>query len=382
MSQTFLVCASSLLALVLLGKGMQMRNLFLRLDLSFLDVAMLFVYMGPMFLLIVLPISTMISVFLTFLRMSTDRELVALKTGGIGLYQMLKAPAVFSFACLCIALFISLHGISWGINSFRATVLSIANTRAKIVLQPGVFNRDIFGLTLFARKVDPVSGHLQQVLFEDKTQDNQTSITILAPEGELRTDETKGELFFHLMNGRIYRVEHGNVSILEFGDYSIRLDLSSLLSGIELGELRPKEMSWNDLVRLDNDHSARSLSMQRKVLVEIHKRWALPVACLVLGLFALPLACLFEGVRHNLGTILALGFFLAYYSLFSLGLAVGESGLVPAGVCIWAANVFFFLAGLLGLHLVHKENIPSLLKFGSRFVTELRSLFRARKEKA
>ena len=357
------MCVVSLLTLILIGRGLQMRDLFLGLQLGALDIALLFVYMMPMFLIIVLPISSMVSVFLTFLRMSTDRELVALKAGGVSIYQMLRAPAFFSLVCMCLALFISLHGISWGMSSFRSTIMQIANTRAKVVVQPGVFNQDIFGLTLFARKVDPVTGKLQQVVFEDKTQDKNSSITILAPEGEIITDEDKGELIFNLENGRIYRVDGENVSILQFKEYAVHLDLTKLFSGIELGDVRPKEMSWNDLVTMKTLNNAPSDRYQRKVNVEIQKRWALPVACLVLGIFALPLACLFEGVKRQMGVVLALVLFLVYYSVFSLGLTMGESGVLSPLVGLWMGNIIFAVAAAVGLYLTGKEKVPSMSQF-------------------
>ena len=381
LTQTFLVCTSALLALILIGRGVHMRDLFLGLEFSVLDTALLFLYMVPMFLLMVLPISCMISVFLTYSRMSSDRELIALKAGGVSIYQLLAAPALFSCLCLGMTFFISLHGIAWGTNHFRSTILHIANTRAKIVLQPGVFNRDILGLTLFARKVDPVSGRLQQVIFEDSTRDKNTNITVLAPEGEITTDARTGSLVFHLLNGRIYREDRGNISILEFADYAVRLDISSLLSGIKLGEIRPNEMGWQELLRLDKADPSRH-GLQRKVEVEIHKRWALPMACLVLGLFALPLACVFEGVKRQFGIVLALVFFLIYYSLFSVGMTMGESGLLPPAVGIWLANATFFLIGGFGLYLAHKERAPSLAGLGRRLAGRLHQFLPAGKESA
>ena len=359
-----------------------MRELFLGLEFSVSDASVLFLYMVPMFLLMVLPIACMISVFLTFLRMSTDRELVALKAGGVSIYQLLTAPVLFSLGCLCLALFISLHGISWGVGNFRTTILQIANTRAKIILQPGVFNHDIFGLTLFARKVDPVTGRLSQVIFEDSTRDERTSITVLASEGEIITDEKKGALVFHLLNGRIYRVDRGNVSILEFEDYSVSLDLNKLFAGVDLGEIRPNEMAWGDLLRLDRTHSARSESLQRRISTEIQKRCALPMACLVLGVFAVPLARTFGGVKRQLGVGLALVFFLIYYALFSVGMTMAESGILPSSVGLWLANVFFALVGGLGLYLAHKERALSAFPFVRTLTAKTRLFLQSKKRKA
>jgi lipopolysaccharide export system permease protein len=361
---TFSICVFALLSLILIGRGLQLRDIFLGLEFSFADIALLFFYMTPMFLIMVLPISCMLSVFLTFLRMSTDRELIALKAGGVSIYQMVRSPALFSFLCMCFAIFISLHAISWGMSSFRATILQIANTRAKIVIQPGVFNRDIFGLTLFARKVDPITGRLSQIIFEDSTQDEKSSITVLAPEGDIVTDHEQGALIFHLFNGRIYRVTDDNVSILEFEEYKVGLDLESLFSTFDLGDVRPKEMSWHALRR---DKKQSDSWHQRRVSVEMHKRWSLPVACLVLGVFSLPLACAFEGVKRQLGIILALVMFLLYYSIFSIGMNMGESGVLPPAPGLWFANILFALAASVGLHLTYKERVPSITQFMQHF---------------
>lgn len=357
------MCVFALMSLILISRGLLLRELFLGLEFSIADIGLLFFYMVPMFLIMVIPISCMVSVFLTFLRMSTDRELIALKAGGVSVYQMLRSPAVFSFLCMVLTLFISLHGIAWGTANFRSTILHIANTRAKLVVQPGVFNRDIFGLTLFARQVDPDTGALRQVIFEDTTQDEDSSITVLAPEGDIVTDHGRGALIFHLKNGRIYRVDGENVSIMDFEEYTVSLDISSLFSDIALNDIRPKDMAWNELVAMDKEESAPNERYQRRVSVELQKRWSLPVACLVLGVFALPLACAFEGVKRQLGIVLALLLFLLYYSVFSVGLATGESGAVPPVVGMWAGNALFALAAATGLHLTYKERVPSISNF-------------------
>ena len=89
----FVLAVGVLLTLILISRAVQMRELFLGLDLGILDTVLLFGYMTPLFLMLVIPIACMLSVFLTFLRMSTDRELVALRAGGINIYQMLPRAA-------------------------------------------------------------------------------------------------------------------------------------------------------------------------------------------------------------------------------------------------------------------------------------------------
>lgn len=354
-----MLCFVSLLTLILIGRGLQMRNLFLGLDLSGLDAALLFFYMVPMFMLIVVPFACMISVFLSFLRMSTDRELVALKAGGVSLYQLIPAPLIFCIFCGLLNIFVSLHGVSWGMDNFRATVLDIANNRARVVVQPGVFNQDIFGLTLFARKVDPDSQRMYNVIFEDRTREKKNRLTILAETGTITTEPRTGSILFTLKDGHIYRADGEQFGILGFDEYEVRLDLSKVFSGADIGEIRPKEMSWKALQQAYAQKDSPSERFRLKVAVERQKRWALPVACAVLGLFAMPLACMFEGVRRQMGVVLSLVMFLVYYSMFSFGISIAESGKMTPLLGMWIPNAFFGLAGCAGLFLTARERVPT-----------------------
>ncbi len=353
----FILCVVLLLTIILVGKGLQLRELFLNLNLNILDVIVLISLMMPLFLTMILPISCMLSVFLTFLRMGTDRETTALKAGGIGILQMLWAPVIFSTICMFLALYVSIHATPWGMESFRNSILEYANTKARVVLQPGVFNQNLFGNTIFARKVDPVTGKLEQVLFEDSLGDGNKTVTFLAPTGDVFTDEAAGQLEFVLENGYMYQLDDNKISVLSFEEYRAVLNLDKLFAGAGLGEVRPKEMMWGTLLSLARQ--PESDKMVNKILVEIHKRLSLPVACLVLGVFAMPVACFFEGSKRHHGIILTLVMFLVYYGIFSIGVSAGETGSLPASIGMWLGNLVFVCFAAFALYLANKERIPS-----------------------
>jgi lipopolysaccharide export system permease protein len=347
----------SLLCLILIGRVLQLRELLLGLSLGVGDLALLFIYLSPFFLVLLIPVACMLSVFLTFLRLSTERELVALKACGLSLYQLTPAPAVFCLLCAGATLIVSLYGLSWGMENFREAILEHARTRTQLALRPGVFNREFPGLTLYARQVESGQGVMRDILVQDSTREN-ISALILAPRGRVVTDPERGRIYFMLKDGRIYRQEDERVGMLSFDTYLVRLDLNRLLSGHEVAELKPKEMSWSKLQQAADDPSLRERdngNYYRKILVEKQKRWALPMACIVLGLFALPLACAFEGMRRQYGLILALGLFLGYYTLFSLGLTTGEAGTLPPAAGLWLPNAAFLIFGLLGLRMAARE---------------------------
>jgi lipopolysaccharide export system permease protein len=371
--RVFLLCAAFLLTLILLGRGVQMRALMGSLNLNPGEFLLVLLYMSPAFMTLVVPLSCMLSVFLTVLRMNADRELIALRAGGISIRQMLPAPVFFSALCCLAALGISLYGISWGAANFRETVLQLAKNKAQLNLQPGIFNQDISGLTMFARRIDPATKTMYQVMVEDSSRIQEERLTILAPSGRIETNSKRGELVFKLSGGRIYRLGKDMAGILDFEEYNIRMGLEELFQNIDLGELKVREMSWDEL-----HDTLAGLTPQSggrlwfKLLVEIQQRLAMPVSSLVLGLFAVPLAAGFEGIKRQASVAIVLIAFLLYYSMHSLGVTLSESGRLHPVAAMWMSNAVFLTGALAGLALAEREGVPDPFRALKRLPARLR----------
>ena len=362
--KTFLLSASVLLLFILLGRALQLRDMLMGLELSVFDTLKLFGYLSPFFLLIICPIACMLAVFLTFLRMSTDRELVALKAGGVSLYQMLPAPLFFSVLCTGIGFFISLHLQAWGMSNFRAEVLSIASSSARIVVQPGVFNKDIPNMVMFARKADPLSGTMADVMVEDR-RSKKNRMTILAPEGDIDADYESGEILFLLRDGRSYTENDKTMTVMGFKEYAVRFSIDSLFKGVDMGPVKPKEYTWERLYDYENQKklSKRDPRMARKIEVERHKRFVFPIACMVLCIFVIPIATSFQGLKQQTGVLMALLLFLTYYSFLMLGISLGESGDLSPKIGLWVPNAVFLLLGLYGMRLADQERMPRFTEY-------------------
>ena len=363
-TKTFFLCMAVLLLFILMGRALQLRDMLLGLELNIWDTLRLFGYLSPFFLLIICPIACMLSVFLTFLRMSTDRELVALKAGGVSLYHMLPAPLVFSIMCTLLGFWISVYWQAWGMGQFRSEVLSIASSSARVVVQPGVFNKDVPNMVMFARKVDPLNGTMAGVMVEDRRAQH-TTMTILAPDGNLDTDYERGELIFLLKDGRSYTEKDDSLSIMGFQEYAVRLGLDTLFQGVDLGPVKPKEYTWQRLYDRQNEQKLQKTDprMARKIVVERHKRHVFPIACIVLCIFVIPIATSFQGLKQQTGVLLALLLFLLYYSMLMLGMSLGESGDVPPAIGLWTPNVLFLLLGLYGMKLAAEERMPRITEY-------------------
>lgn len=90
-------------------------------------------------------------------------------------------------------------------------------------------------------------------------------------------------------------------------------------------------------------------------LVEVHKKYAITVACLVFVLVGIPLALRFP--RGGMGLVLGggLGIFTLYYVSLTAGEPLADAGILPPVVVMWAPNVVFGILGLVGLLRVNRE---------------------------
>jgi lipopolysaccharide export system permease protein len=106
--------------------------------------------------------------------------------------------------------------------------------------------------------------------------------------------------------------------------------------------------------------SERFILLQRQVDiaqydVEIHKKFALGVACFVFALLGAPIALRFP--RGGVG--MTIGVSLVIFALYYVGLIAGSSlatnGHIPAWVAMWGANVLFSIVALYLLSQMGKE---------------------------
>ena len=356
----FSLCLVSALTLLIIGKFLKLKDLFMGQSVSILDILKIFVFLSPSFLILLIPIGCMLSVFLCFLRMATDRELTALQSAGLGIRNFVFSPFAFSLLCTAATLLISFQGIPWGMDNFRSTTMDILETKARLVLQPGVFNTQFPGLTIFSRHVEPSTQDLKGVFVRDKKQTGEDTV-IVAPEGQIKADSESGNLYFILKNGQIYRVQDRESSIIDFNSYRLRLDSSSLVRDMEATDKRIKHMRWGEL-RSSLDDPSITGNDRRKVIMEMHKKLVLPLACLILGMFAVPMAMSLEGLGRQYGALLALLAFLVYYAFFSVSYSLGETGTVDAHYCLWLPNAIFLLLTAAAFYLAARGreiNLPA-----------------------
>ncbi|MGZ3501613.1 MAG: LptF/LptG family permease [Gemmatimonadaceae bacterium] len=107
------------------------------------------------------------------------------------------------------------------------------------------------------------------------------------------------------------------------------------VNSTELAEIEAQRIRLQDSAQLMNSYG-----------VEIHKKFALAVACFVFVLLGAPIALRFPrgGVGLTIGVSLFV--FALYYVCLIAGESIAKRGMMPAVVSMWLANVIFSLVAL------------------------------------
>ena len=110
----FFINVGFLLFIFLMTKILDITNYIVNYKIGLATVLSMLLFTMPQFLQFVIPMSVMLAVLLTFLRMSGDNEIIALKASGFSIYQLLPPVVIFCIAGSLLTMFLTIYGIPWG----------------------------------------------------------------------------------------------------------------------------------------------------------------------------------------------------------------------------------------------------------------------------
>lgn len=326
-------------SILLIIRILKLVELVVNRGIPFLDMLKIFAYILPAFLEVTVPMALLLALLLAFSRLSADRETIAIKTSGISLYQTTVPVAVFVlFTCL-LTLFLTLYARPWGNTALRAALYQMTKTRATAGLQEKVFNTDFGGLVLYVEEIHPPGTLLQGVMIADR-RDPQQHNTIFAGNGLLIFNEQTHSLTLRLLDGAIHSVlpQEKSYHRTNFTIYDVTLSLATTLAEIKSRDKNPQEMTLLELNQATVRKQVAGLSANAE-LVEFHRRFSIPFACIAFALIGVPLGMQPARTIHERGFTLSLAFIFLYYIFLTIGEDLGRKGTLPTALALWLPNL-------------------------------------------
>jgi len=366
--------------ILLVAKIFTFTDLVVNKGVSPVALIYLIAYKLPYFFVFTFPMSTLMATLLTFLRLSQDHEITALKASGVSLFQLLPPVLMLCLFAHFATTFMAVYVMPKGNRAFGNLVHALSQHKAYVGITPRVFIDDFKGMVLYVNNVDPSGRTLERIFIADE-RDPDLSHAIIAEKGTVLGGAKDKALALRLTNGEIHydSKDLKSSDTLQFQTYELALDLPHFVDSRGPGELGESEMPVKELWQ--NIKSAKVKDVKYNMLVmEFHEKFAIPFSCLILGFIGLSLAAQSKAFGYSAGAAMALGIFLLYYVLLSAAKSFGESGAIPPALGMWMPDLLLgTLSAVMFVRASQETPMKSLVALG-RLAERIRVFFKTRRE--
>lgn len=306
----------------------------------------------PRFISYALPMSTLLATMMTFARLSSDSEIIALRSAGVNLYRIVAPAVVLSLVVTAISF------------SFSELVVPAANHQSTLILEtalkedkPNFQESNIFypeygeitqsdgskirGLKrlFYAAQFD--GKRMKGLTVLDWSQQGLNQI-LTAESGMWNPSQNTWDFF----NGTIYVIspDASYRNIAQFESQQVKLPRAPLdLAGKDRDSAEmniAQIIDYKEIVKVSGDRKKL-----RKLDLRVQQKLAFPFVCLVFGLIGAVLGTRPQRTGRATSFGISVIIIFSYYLLNFICEALGLSSVLSPMMAAWLPNVFGIGAG-------------------------------------
>jgi LPS export ABC transporter permease LptG/LPS export ABC transporter permease LptF len=347
------------------------------------SVAEIFFLTVPTALTVTIPMGVLVGILIGLSRLAADSEVTAMRASGIGVFLFVQTLGL-------------LVALAWGLATLNTVFVAprsaaaLADLQARLKssqvsfeVQPRVFYEDFKNYVLYVEdaSASESAAAWRKIFLVDISTPYAPKIT-LAEEGVL-VSESPESLHLHLLNGSTHETDPrqpDQYSISTFSESDIPIAIPPPEN--KAGQFAPiAQLTTGQLMRDARGLQASAKSNPQGVdatrlrwySIELHRRFALPAACLVLAAVGIPLGLSAKKGGKATGFVLTIALVFVYYFISLGGVSMARQDTLSPGLGVWIGNLLFFATGV-GLLLL-ADRRPLEVGFGS-FWANLKQFFR------
>lgn len=350
-------------------------------------IARVFIYLLPSILSVTIPMAFLLGVLLAFGRLASDSEIVALRASGISPGRLLRPVLALATVSGLVTFYIMAVALPVANQAHRQIMFDLVVSQARTSVKPRVFTDDLLpsrSMVLYVSDIPAGTGEWHDVFIHDVRTPERPKV-ILARAGHLVVDEAHRTLEMHLEKGVVHSFDPATPELYEqqrFRSLDLPLPFDEFFPKVPLSK-GDREMTLGELAGRIRDIQAKGKPAKEAAPfeVEVHKKFAIPVACFVFGLLGLGLSLGSKKEARSAAFGLSIAVIFVYYVLIRLGEQAGDTGVLPPWLAMWGANVILGVVALVLLVLNHREAAFDPLDVG-QYLAWLPRIRRAPRPKA
>lgn len=325
-------------------------------------VLRMLLYLLPDMIAFALPATVLMSVVLAFLRLSSDNEIIALKSSGIGIYQLLQPTLIIASIGLLLSLFTGIFAVPWGYRSYKGLLFQIVQSQANMGIKERIFSQPFDNVTFYVKSFSSRENSMKEVFVVDR-RDDKVTYTIVAQEGMIAPIEGKKMINLHFVNGTIFMVDKNLASArsIKFSTYDLNIGLKDIMAALERRQKGPKELGVMELISHIKAHDKGNTRLN-EVLIVFFEKISMPLAVFFMGLLGLPLGAQLKSSGMSTGIGVSLGVFMLYYFCLAGAQSICETGMVSPVIGAFMPVILLIAAFIVLIRRAEREQSINILE--------------------
>jgi LPS export ABC transporter permease LptG/LPS export ABC transporter permease LptF len=328
-----------------------------------------------------LPLGALCGVLIALNRMSSDGEITALRASGIPSRKVVLPVTVFAVLAMAATAFCSLWLAPWSNGEMVRVINSMGAAQLTAEIQPRIFEERFPSTVLYVGDVLPGQPvRWRPVFMADLSKPGEAPsaapqqgtgprVTI-ASEAIVVPDAAHNRLQLSLIRSNSYEAAPEPSTYYRVSSPK----REQILEARERAERRAKLFTATPTQDLFAE-AKTALEAQ----IELHQRFALPLACILLAILGVPLGVSSrKGGKSAAFVITVLFAFFYYMALISL-IGLAREGRIRADLAVWLPNAAFAAAALLLLLTLERPGdrdlVGLLISWAGHHWSRLRTLF-------
>ncbi len=348
--------------LLLMNQILLLSEILITKGVTLSVVLSLLLYLLPSVLAFTLPMSVAVGILAGLSRLSSDSEVIAFKTLGVGHKRIIRPILLFAVFGFVITSFLTLYvapraNYKWG-QMFSKSVLS----KVHLQIKPRQFNESIPNMVLYIQ--DIAQDDEWRNIFIYFSEPREEPRIVFAKKGFLNFHEESQKATLELTDGVLHSYplnEPVKYRVTTFRTFEENLPVSNIVvrstDGKHVREKDIEELRRDakkiqvELANFSEEEQGSRQYADRKRdhishWVEIHKKFALPFACFIFAILGLPLGATTKKGGRTSGFTISIGIILVYYILITAGEQLAMDGKISPFLGMWGANIIFAIFGI------------------------------------
>jgi len=309
----------------------------------------------PHIIVLTIPMSLLFGIMIAIGRLSADSEIIAMRSAGISMGFIYRPVFYFSLSIFLLNLFLMNVVLPRGNTALQSLKSELFTTYVEKEIKPRVFYDEYSNIVLYVNDADP-QGRWKGVFLSDATEPSDQKI-VVAKSGHLSVVGPRKQVWLDLQDAETHVFKPTRSERYDLNrNASQRFLLPDKYSTQDLNSQMPKQLrQMNAFELFETARAARGVDPveYRLAQVEIHKKFAIPFACIAFGVVALPLGLTNRRGGKSSGFSLSIAIILVYYVMINNGEDLARSGKVHPALAMWAANI---LLTAFGIFLLRRAN--------------------------